>query len=738
MEGQVQSVRTVKRCLILWAGWIALSLLAATSCCAQATAKLEPPQASWIADLENKYPGLLEEFGRLFEKLEQNVQFPAARGASRIMPLLPESTMTYAAIPNYGDTTHQALKIFEQELQESKVLRDWWQHGEVAINGPKVEAALEKFHQASRYLGEEFVVSAAIEGKEPKVLIVAEVKKPGLKKVFQEMVAEFAGKSKASVRVLDPQELAIAKEQRPVDELLVLVRPDFVVAATDLGTLRGFNAQLDGAAQGFAATPFGKRVAQAYEGGVTLLAAADLQKVLSQVPAGKKQDQASFERSGFADMKYAVWDRTSVAGQGISEGELSFAVARRGAASWLAKPTALGSLDFVSPKAVLVGTAVLTSPAKIFDDVKEFESASNPNAFAALEQAEKGLKLSVKEDLLGCLDGEITLELDSVTAPKPEWKAILKVNEAKRLQQTLSMLFAAAQFGGEPFDQGEVTYYALRVPAGKTTMEIGYAYVDGYLVIGSSHETVVEGVRLHISGESLAKSKKFLASVPPNHSVNASAMLYQDPTAMMAIRLRQTAPEIAELWKEFGGETTPGVVYLYGEEAAIREASRGGSFDVAAVLVAAAIAIPNLLRSRIAANEASAAGSTRTVNTAEVTYQSMYPKRGFAPDLATLGPDPRGPNASSPQHSGFIDGVLANASCSGDVWCKKSGYNFRITAECKMHVCKEYVVVATPADANTGTRSFCSTSDGVIRYKTGAPLTAAVSASECRTWEILQ
>ena len=57
---------------------------------------------------------------------------------------------------------------------------------------------------------------------------------------------------------------------------------------------------------------------------------------------------------------------------------------------------------------------------------------------------------------------------------------------------------------------------------------------------------------------------------------------------------------------------------------------------VAIILIIAAIAIPNLLRSRIAANEASAVGSVRTINTSEVTYASTYPQVGFAL-LASLG-----------------------------------------------------------------------------------------------------
>ena len=716
----------------------AVIFLVASSCGAQAKPTRQASEEQWTQELK-KHPELLAEFGRLFEKLQSNVQFPEARRESRLLPLLPEATMSYAAFPNYGDAAHQTVKIFRQELEESAVLREWWQHGAVATAGPKVEDALEKFSQLSQYLGEEVVVSGATEGKDSRLLMVAEVRKPGLKKLLQQKVNEFAGKSKAGVRVLDPQELAGAKDGGPAEELLILVRPDYVVGALDLATLLGFNARLDRSGRGLASTPFGQRVVQGYEGGVTILAAADLHKILSKVPPGTEQNQMTLQRSGFADLKYLVWEHKSVAGQEVSQAELSFVAPRHGAASWLAKPALLGSLDFVSPKTMLAGTMVLTNPAQIFDDVKELASISDPNAFAPLAQAEQVLKLSLKEDLLSYLGGEITLELDSVTPPKPEWKAILKVKDATRVQQTFSTLLAAAHVeAGQYLVHGGVTYYAVKIPSPQTTFEISYAFVDGYLVLGSSREAVEEAVQLHRSGESLGKSKKFLAAMPPAQSPGASALLYQDPIAMTALRLRQFAPEMAGSLAQLAGESTPGVICVYGEEAAIREASRGGPFAVAAVLVVAAVAIPNLLRSRMAANEASAVGSVRTVVVAQVTYEVTYPKRGYAPNLATLGPDLRGANAESADHAGLLNQSLANESCTADGWCSKSGYRFKVTAVCKQHLCEEYVVVATPINSNTGVRNFCATSDGVIRLKTGPPLTSPVSVPECRAWPPLQ
>lgn len=83
---------------------------------------------------------------------------------------------------------------------------------------------------------------------------------------------------------------------------------------------------------------------------------------------------------------------------------------------------------------------------------------------------------------------------------------------------------------------------------------------------------------------------------------------------------------------------------------------------VAIILIIAAIAIPNLLRSRIAANQASAIGSIRIINTAEVTYSSSF-GRGFTSTLLELGPPASGPVTSSA--AGLIDSVLAGGAKSG-------------------------------------------------------------------------
>jgi len=154
------------------------------------------------------------------------------------------------------------------------------------------------------------------------------------------------------------------------------------------------------------------------------------------------------------------------------------------------------------------------------------------------------------------------------------------------------MLLAAGHIEAEKFEADGVTYSTVHIPSSTPPLEIGYAFVDGHLILGSDRETVAEAVRLHKTGESLGKSKVFLAALPEGHSLEASAMLYQDPIAMAALQLRSISPDLAESLAQSSKGVAPAVVCLYGEESAIREASGSGAYDFGAVLVVAAVPFP--------------------------------------------------------------------------------------------------------------------------------------------------
>jgi prepilin-type N-terminal cleavage/methylation domain-containing protein len=118
---------------------------------------------------------------------------------------------------------------------------------------------------------------------------------------------------------------------------------------------------------------------------------------------------------------------------------------------------------------------------------------------------------------------------------------------------------------------------------------------------------------------------------------------------------------------------------------------------VAIILIIAAIAIPNLLKSRIAGNESSVVGTGRTINTAQVSYTAAHPKQGFSCDLATLS------------DAGLVDKVLASGN--------KSGYVFAMDCKKQKGAVVAYMWFASPiSPGQTGQRFFCGDQTGVIKY----------------------
>jgi type IV pilus assembly protein PilA len=159
---------------------------------------------------------------------------------------------------------------------------------------------------------------------------------------------------------------------------------------------------------------------------------------------------------------------------------------------------------------------------------------------------------------------------------------------------------------------------------------------------------------------------------------------------------------------------------------------------VAIILIIAAIAIPNLLRSRMAANESSAVGSVRTINTAAISYNSSY-GNGFPGLMSEIGTT--GTAAVSCNNAEYLDPLLTAGA--------KSGYSFTLTAGTVVVVAASvpsgcttagytdgYTIQATPQNiGTTGQRGFCSDATGVIRYN--ATGTTTITAPLCTDTTVL-
>jgi type IV pilus assembly protein PilA len=133
---------------------------------------------------------------------------------------------------------------------------------------------------------------------------------------------------------------------------------------------------------------------------------------------------------------------------------------------------------------------------------------------------------------------------------------------------------------------------------------------------------------------------------------------------------------------------------------------------VSIILIIAAIAIPNLLSSRLAANESSAVGSLRTYNTAMLTYAAQCDDIGFPNDLTALGP-----GAGDCTGLGVVDDTLG-----GSIAPSKSGYTFTYVVVPGVELNEGYTLNADPQSrGTTGGRSFYTDQSGVIYYNPSAP-----------------
>ncbi len=140
---------------------------------------------------------------------------------------------------------------------------------------------------------------------------------------------------------------------------------------------------------------------------------------------------------------------------------------------------------------------------------------------------------------------------------------------------------------------------------------------------------------------------------------------------------------------------------------------------VAIILIIAAIAIPNMIRARMSANEAAAVSSVRTITTAEVAYLTNYPTVGYAAQLSDLGAGGTTPCVPSSASACLIDDSLATASSAPG----KGGYVYTATGSLGT-----FLVTAVPVSNTGGARSFCEVADNVLRVNPAGTAIADIGA----------
>lgn len=535
-------------------------------------------EISWSQDLD-KHLALLAEFAKLQKNIEQNVQVPGPRYQSSILPLVPQDTLLYVSIPNLGEALGQANEIFQQQLQNSPVLNQWWQQTHTADSRAKFTQLIERMRQLSRYLGNEVVV-VGMGGWGPNAgaAAIAKVNDSGVRSYLEAEAQRINAQSRdgGHIAVIDPQQLAAMPITQEGKQILILVRPDYLVVAPSTLALQRINAQLSGGPSGFASSDFGQAIQASYTRGAGVLVAANLQQMRAHSPHPSPELQAA----GFGNIHFLIMEHREQNGQADNRAVLDFNGPRTGVASWLATPGPIRSLEFVSPDASLVFTGLAKSPAAMFDDVMAIASR-NPDAQQHREEMERELGISLRDDVAASLGGDVAVALDGPPLPTPSWKAVLEVNDSGRLQNAIAQILQRAnqklaennrpqmKLSQETVDSQ--TYYS--ITGDKPAEQLHYTFYDGYMILGPSRAIVANAVQIHNSGITLANSTSFHALLPSDGNPDVSALFYQNVEPIMGQLSGVLNGSQMQSLKQIVSDTKPTIICAYGGADRIEVAS---------------------------------------------------------------------------------------------------------------------------------------------------------------------
>jgi hypothetical protein len=555
---------------------------------------------SWSRD-SAQYLALLGEFAGLHKQLEA-IPGPSPRYDSTLLKMVPADTMLYVAIPNIGATLSQADQLLQERIGQSEVLQQWWNQQQASGRAQELEKMIDEIHTLSEYLGDEVVVALPQDGHEP--LILAEVKRPGLREYLEQRMSEFSAGSEFKATVIDdpfsPVLPAPAK-----DRSLVFLKNNFIVVTHDVSRLQQAAALVErSASSSFVSTPFYAAIERAYQSGAGWLLCLDMEQVLSQSVSKKEgaekgPDFLRDPRTGLADMRYLIMESKDMGGKTENRLTLSFSQDRRGIAAWLAPSSPMGTLDFVSPAAGFAVSFVVKNPRDIAQEIINFAQNDNPNSGEGLGEFESKTGVNLSDDLAGALGGEATFALDGPVLPTPSWKLALEVNDPVRLQEAIEKLVAsmgeqvdnsAGRFDLTKEETGGRTYYTLHrtLPSSQpgALNEIDYVFVDGYMVAAPNRSLLVSSIQNVEIGYSLARSNDFISRLPRDGNTNYSAVVYQNLGAMLGpVRdlLESTTgltPAQRQSLDTLSQNSVPSLICAYGEPQQIVVAGTGSFFGL--------------------------------------------------------------------------------------------------------------------------------------------------------------
>lgn len=553
-------------------------------------------EVSWSRNAA-RYAQVLDGLAALNKDLNA-VSKPGVRNSTRLLDLMPENTVIYAALPNLSDTIAESNRIIEERIQQNPALREWFASRREA-RGPGMNQAITTIKEFGDQLGDEIAVGAGLndQGQPSEPVVLAQLKNAGGFRAFvdSEIQKLAAGGKAPQVQWIDDPRSAVglAATDR---QLYVWINGDIMVASPKL---EGLQAIARGGSN-FSSTPFYARIAGVYQEGAGIVVAADLERIIAHTRGVRRlamgdQHEQALSQLGVFNMKSFVLDQKDSNGKTHTRAVLAYDQADHGITSWLAQPAPMRSLEYISPDANIVAGFVVKNPTAVVDDLLVVIGKVSPDMNKHLEDLQKNHGLDLRSDFAAPLGGEYAFAIDGPILPTPSWKLVFQVNDPVHLQQTFERVVEeinkqAAKDGkqGLALDRSELngrTFYTLR-SKDFAAMEVNYVLTDGFMIAGPTRALVDQAIRFRESGKTLLHSPQFMAGLPADGNVNFSALVYHNlaPLAQpLANRMGNanlpSGPQEA-ITMAATLEPTLAYAYAYGDHVEVAANTDGGPFGL--------------------------------------------------------------------------------------------------------------------------------------------------------------
>ena len=561
-----------------------------------------------------RYLALLGEFSIIQKGLEK-VPSQGLRHESKLLPLIGDDTILYASIPNLSTTLAEAERLFRERLQESEVLRTWWEEQK---EGEKLDEMLSKLRTFSEYLGEEivFTVGGDWEGNYTSPLLLAEVKRPGLDVFLNNELRQLSAKGVKDVPEVieltartEGSDNSYYRRSRRVrgsrDERMTIGLKDNLIAiGWNHGQIEEVSGRLAQTAERRRKTRMMENLKKAYEGGAGWLLCVNMEHIADHSVSRGRGRRESKLPAGLEAMRFLMVERKEIAGRTENQATLTFEGRRSGIAAWLSEPAPMGSLDFVSPNATFVVSMALRSPQWMLGDLFRTLSENDPKFEEHLDEIRKESGLRLSPSLGEPLGGDITFAIDGPLLPLPSWKLVAEVYSPEKMQWAIDELVKAfnntaktetSKLRVSSEQVGSRTFYTITTD--QIAYEIHYVYVDGFFVAAPNRSLLNRAMQNRETGFVLSRSEAFRSQLPRDGRLNFSALVYHNlapalgPLAGQMGALAGANEAQRKSIAALTDNAKPGLIYAYGEEDRITVASSGTFFG----LDLNSFALPNLI-----------------------------------------------------------------------------------------------------------------------------------------------